>query len=34
MTSEGQWQQAALPSVAIVFAGLLPVIYLATRGEK
>ncbi len=34
MTSEGQWQQAALPSVAIVLAGLLPVIYLATRGEK
>ncbi len=34
MTSEGQWQPAALPSVAIVVAGLFPVIYLATRGEK
>jgi iron(III) transport system permease protein len=34
MTSEGEWERAALPSVAIVLAGLLPVIFLASRGEK
>lgn len=28
LTSEGQWQQAALPSLAIVLTGLLPVIWL------
>ena len=34
MTSEGEWERAALPSVAIVLAGLLPVMFLASRGEK
>lgn len=31
MTSEGQWQQAALPALALVLAGLLPVILLVRR---
>ena len=31
MTSEGEWERAALPSVAIVLVGLLPVILLAQR---
>jgi iron(III) transport system permease protein len=34
MTSEGEWERAALPSVAIVLAGLIPVIFLASRGER
>ena len=34
MTSEGQWEMAALPSVAIVLAGLIPVILLAVQTEK
>jgi iron(III) transport system permease protein len=34
MTSEGEWERAALPSVAIVLAGLIPIIFLASRGEK
>ena len=29
LTSEGEWQRAALPSVAIVLSGLLPVALLA-----
>lgn len=29
MTSEGQWDRAALPSVAIVLTGLIPVLLLA-----
>lgn len=29
MTSEGEWERAALPAVAIVLSGLLPVILLA-----
>ncbi|PHV11030.1 ABC transporter permease [Chitinimonas sp. BJB300] len=34
MTSEGQWEMAALPAVAIVLAGLIPVILLAWHTEK
>ncbi|QNM95198.1 ABC transporter permease [Chitinimonas koreensis] len=34
MTSEGQWEMAALPSLAIVLAGLVPVILLARETEK
>lgn len=34
MTSEGQWEMAALPAVAIVLAGLIPVILLALHTEK
>lgn len=32
MTSEGEWQRAALPSMAIVLAGLIPVALLTRRG--
>jgi iron(III) transport system permease protein len=31
MTAEGEWTRAALPSVLIVAAGILPVILLARR---
>lgn len=34
MTSEGEWQRAALPSVALVLVGLLPVILLMRNSEK
>ncbi len=34
MTSEGEWERAALPSVAIILVGLIPVIFLASRGDK
>jgi iron(III) transport system permease protein len=32
MTAEGEWQRAALPAVAIVLAGLVPVALLTRRG--
>jgi len=32
MTAEGEWQRAALPAVAIVLAGLIPVALLTRRG--
>lgn len=32
MTSEGEWERAALPAIAIVIAGLVPVILLTRRG--
>jgi iron(III) transport system permease protein len=31
MTSEGEWERAALPSLAIVLAGLVPVIFITRR---
>jgi iron(III) transport system permease protein len=34
MTSEGQWDRAALPAMAIVIVGLLPVILLSRHGEQ
>lgn len=34
MTSEGQWERAALPAVALVMAGFLPVILLTTQAER
>ena len=34
MTSEGQWEQAALPAVALIFAGLIPIIFLTRQSEK
>ncbi|MGV0954108.1 MAG: ABC transporter permease [Fluviibacter sp.] len=34
MTSEGMWERAALPSLAIVLAGLLPVILLVRKSES
>ena len=33
MTSEGEWERAALPSVAIILVGLIPVMFLAGRNE-
>jgi iron(III) transport system permease protein len=29
LTTEGQWEAAAIPSLIIVFAGLLPVVWLS-----
>jgi iron(III) transport system permease protein len=34
MTSEGEWQRAALPAVMLVLAGLLPVVILVKTGES
>ena len=34
MTSEGMWDRAALPSLAVVLAGLLPVILLVRKSES
>lgn len=34
MTSEGEWERAALPAVALVLAGLIPVILLTRHTEK
>jgi len=34
MTAEGEWQRAALPALAIVAAGLLPVALLTWRMER
>jgi iron(III) transport system permease protein len=33
LTSEGQWEQAALPALALVLAGLLPVTLLTRHGQ-
>jgi len=33
MTSEGEWERAALPAVALVFAGLLPIALLVRHTE-
>ena len=34
MTSEGEWERAALPAVALVLVGLLPVILLMRTSDK
>lgn len=34
MTSEGEWQRAALPAVALVLAGLIPVLLMTRAGDK
>ncbi|MEO1765815.1 ABC transporter permease [Thiobacter aerophilum] len=34
MTSEGEWERAALPAVALVLAGLAPVILLTRQTER
>ncbi|MFA6903125.1 MAG: iron ABC transporter permease [Gallionellaceae bacterium] len=34
MTSEGEWERAALPSLALVIAGIIPVILLTRRGAQ
>jgi iron(III) transport system permease protein len=34
LTSEGQWEQAALPALALVLAGMLPIYLLVRNTEK
>lgn len=34
LTSEGEWEQAALPAIALVLVGLLPVILLVRRSAR
>ena len=34
LTSEGEWERAALPAVAIVIAGLLPTLLLTRHAER
>lgn len=34
LTAEGQWQRAALPSIVLVAAGMVPVILLTRRGDQ
>lgn len=34
MTSEGEWERAALPAVALVIIGLLPVIFLVRKSAR
>ncbi len=34
LTSEGQWEQAALPAVTLVLAGLLPIFLMMQQTEK
>lgn len=33
-TSEGEWEKAALPSLAIVLIGVIPIFYMAAREER
>jgi iron(III) transport system permease protein len=34
MSAEGMWDRAALPSLCIVAAGLLPVLFLIRQSER
>jgi iron(III) transport system permease protein len=34
LTSEGEWQAAALPAVILVAAGIIPVIFLTKQIER
>jgi iron(III) transport system permease protein len=34
MTSEGQWEQAALPAMALVLAGLLPILFFMRQTDR
>jgi iron(III) transport system permease protein len=34
LTSEGEWERAALPAIALVVVGLLPVILLVRRSAR
>jgi iron(III) transport system permease protein len=34
LTSEGEWQRAALPSITLIFAGLIPLILLNRKSEQ
>jgi iron(III) transport system permease protein len=33
MTSEGEWERAALPAVTLVLVGLLPIMLLSRHGS-
>ena len=34
LTSEGEWQRAALPSITLVFAGLIPLMFLNKKADQ
>lgn len=34
LTSEGEWQRAALPSITLVLAGLIPLVFLNRKSEQ
>ena len=34
LTSEGEWQRAALPAVALVVGGMIPLIFLTKQIDK
>jgi iron(III) transport system permease protein len=34
LTSEGEWERAAIPAVVLVLCGLIPVILLVAKSEK
>ena len=34
MTSEGEWERAALPSLAIVIVGAIPIVLLTRRAAR
>jgi iron(III) transport system permease protein len=34
LTSEGEWQRAALPSITLVTAGLVPLMLLNKKAER
>jgi len=34
LTSEGEWERAALPAIALVAVGLLPVILLVRKSAR
>ncbi|MGH8772405.1 MAG: ABC transporter permease, partial [Burkholderiales bacterium] len=34
MTSEGQWEQAAAPALALIVAGLVPIVWLSRHAER
>ena len=34
LTSEGEWQRAAIPSLTLILAGLIPLIYLNKKADQ
>ncbi len=34
LTSEGEWERAALPAITLIIAGLLPIVFLIRKTEK
>ena len=34
LTSEGEWERAALPAITLVLAGMIPIISLTFLGKK